>query len=77
MNAYISDRVARDHADQLMADAALARRIRAVRNERRTASRSTKTAARAHPTSRARAALTSVVTRPYAAVHSWLAAGLL
>ena len=73
MNAYISDRIARDHADQLLADAVIARRVRAVRNSRRAASQARKNAARAHPTSRARAA----VSRPISAVQAWLAAGLL
>ena len=77
MNAYITDRIARDHVDQLLADAVIARRVRSVRKSRRAASRRTKTPARAHPTSRARAAVSSVITRPVAAFQSWLAAGLL
>jgi hypothetical protein len=37
MNAYIADRIARQHADALMADASLARRVRQVRRSRRAA----------------------------------------
>jgi hypothetical protein len=37
MNAYIADRIARQHADALMADASLARRVRKVRRSRRAA----------------------------------------
>ena len=75
MNAYISDRIAREHVDQLLADAVIARRVRDVRKSRRAAG--TKTPARAHPTSKARAAVSHAVTRPFAAVQNWLAAGLL
>jgi hypothetical protein len=35
MNSYITDALAREHADQLMADAAAARRARRVRSARR------------------------------------------
>jgi hypothetical protein len=77
MNAYITDQIARDHLDHLLADAVIARRVRAVRQSRRAASRRTKTPARAHPTSRARAVVSNVVSRPVAAFQSWLAAGLL
>jgi hypothetical protein len=37
MNVYIADRIARQHADSLMADASLARRVRQVRQARRSA----------------------------------------
>lgn len=77
MNAYISDRIARDHADQLLADAVIARRVRAIRKARRAATQRTTASARVQPTSRTRAAVSHVVTRPYAAFQSWLAAGLL
>jgi hypothetical protein len=102
MNAYVADRIARDHTDQLLADAVIARRIRAARRQRvgrahginhaatttdhaattadhaaTAADSATTTAARARPTSRARAAVSRVVSRPYAAFHAWLTAGLL
>jgi hypothetical protein len=77
MNTYMSDRIARDHLDQLRSDAVIGRRLREIRKARRAASRSVRIPARAQPTSRARAVVSTVVTRPAAAVHAWLAAGLL
>jgi hypothetical protein len=73
MNAYVTDQLARDHANQMMADAALARRVRRVRASRRAAG---------HPTStdngaRSGTRVGHLVTGPYRAVHTWLAAGLL
>jgi hypothetical protein len=77
MNVYVADQMAREHADRMMADAALARRVHAARANRRQAKRVTMTVARGRPTSRARAAVSRAVTRPYSAFHAWLSAGLL
>jgi hypothetical protein len=70
MNAYISDQIAREHADRLMADAAAARRARRVRRARRAATRAVPTES---PADR------SPVWRrsPAAAFQAWLAAGQL
>jgi hypothetical protein len=43
MNSYITDALAREHADRLMADAAAARRVRRVRSARRAANRTVPT----------------------------------
>lgn len=78
MNAYVTDRIARDHLDQMLADAALARRVNQVRKSRRAARRAT-AAATSEPadvTARPRNA-SRILTRPYAAFHAWLTAGLL
>jgi hypothetical protein len=77
MNAYITDRAARDHVDRMMADALVWRSAKRARLARRAATASRKTAARARPSSKARAALSHVLTRPYAALSAWLSAGLL
>lgn len=70
MNVYISDRLAREHADRLMADAAAVRRARRVRQARRATGRTvpTESPADRSPAPRRRAV---------AAFHSWLAAGQL
>jgi 2-methylcitrate dehydratase PrpD len=71
MNAYMTDQIAREHADRLMADGAAARRLRRVRQSQRAAS----TVTRVHPT--AGPAPVPFVRHPVAAFWSWLAAGLL
>ena len=68
MNIYLADQIAREHADQMMADAALARRVRQLRTARH---------ARVHVTARPNARVRHLVSRPYRALHTWLAAGLL
>ncbi len=73
MNVYVSDQIARDHANQMMADAALARRLRRVRASRRAAGHPADTGTSARSGTR----VGHLVTRPYRAVHTWLAAGLL
>jgi hypothetical protein len=70
MNAYISDRIAREHADRLMADAAAARRARRVRSSRRAAGRAVPTES---PADRSPAPRRG----PGAAFQAWLAAGQL
>lgn len=71
MNIYLADQIAREHADRMMADAVLARRVRQVRASRR--ARSRVVAAQARPNTR----VGQLVSRPYRALHTWLAAGLL
>jgi hypothetical protein len=71
MNAYISDQIAREHADRLMADAAAARRARRVRSSRRAAGR------RAVPTESPADRSHALRRGPAAAFQSWLAAGQL
>jgi hypothetical protein len=73
MNIYLADQVAREHADRMMADAALARRVRQVRASRRVAGRPAADLAETRPAHR----VGHLVTRPYRALHTWLAAGLL
>jgi hypothetical protein len=70
MNAYITDQLAREHADRLMADAAAIRRARRVRHSRRAASRAvpTESPADRSPAPRRGAA---------AVFQSWLTAGQL
>jgi hypothetical protein len=70
MNAYISDRLAREHADRLMADAAAFRRARRVRQSRRAVRRAVPAES---PADRSPA----VRRGPAAAFHTWLAAGQL
>lgn len=69
MNAYISDTIAREHADRLMADAREARRARRVRAARR--------AAVVGKRRGGTAVHTSAVARPFVALHHWLVAGEL
>jgi hypothetical protein len=74
MNAYMADQIAREHADRLMADAAAARRARRAKKGRRSV------AARNHSRNAHRPETTAaahLVTRPFAAVRSWLVAGQL
>jgi hypothetical protein len=81
MNAYIADQIAREHADQMMSDAAAARRARRAAKARPAVT--TKT--RSHSTDRSRpaaaqpgtAAVAHIVTRPFTAVRTWLLAGQL
>jgi len=78
MNEYISDRMAREHADRLLTEAAAVRRSRLVRRSRRHAA----AAPAGRPASRPRrpavvGAAARSITRPFAAVGSWLAAGQL
>jgi hypothetical protein len=79
MNVYIADQIAREHADRLMADAALARRLRQARTSRR-GSRPVEhvSTAQTHGVARTgTAAAAHFMARPFAAVHSWLLAGHL
>jgi hypothetical protein len=75
MNAYMSDQIARDHVDSLLADGAAARRLRRIHQSRRAASTSTHT----HHANRSDAGPATVpfVRHPVAAFWSWLAAGVL
>ena len=70
MNAYITDTLAREHADRMMADAAAHRRARRVRAARRAVGHSvpTESPADRSPAPRRGAA---------AAFQSWLTAGQL
>jgi hypothetical protein len=81
MNTYISDSIARSHADQMMADAAAARRARRVRSARRAASRTSRheSVADRSPDTRVTGPLNAAhaIVRPFTAVHSWLLAGQL
>jgi hypothetical protein len=87
MTDYLSDRNVRDYTDRMLADSAAARQVRQVRRERRAARaqarRSVAVAAtarqstRSSRTARAGNATAHFVTRPFAAAHSWIAAGEL
>jgi len=70
MNPYITDTLAREHADRLMADAAAHRRARRARSAHKVTSRTGRTESRADrsPAPRRSAA---------AAFQSWLTAGQL
>jgi len=72
MNSYLTAELARDRVQTMLTDAAQGRRARSARRARRSAARAIGRAAPAgsanHP---------SLVTRPFAAVHAWFAAGLL
>ena len=81
MNGIFTDRLAREHADRLMADAAAIRRARRVRTSRRAAGR---TARFESPADRSPAAphqrpvaVAHAATRPFTAVRTWLVAGQL
>ena len=80
MNTYLADRIARDHAETLLAEAAEARRARQVRRGRR-ARRSARTAsstgAAASRAARSGAAVAHFVSRPFSAAQQWIAAGQL
>jgi hypothetical protein len=84
MNVYIADRIARQHADALMEDAAAARRVRQVRKSRRAARRTSSNegsaeqpAEQSRRTARAGTATAQFVARPFTVFHAWLAAGQL
>jgi hypothetical protein len=76
MYDYLVDRLARDHADALMADAAAARRTRRVRRERRAAQWTQEPSSDRSPASPHRGAV-KLAAHPVAVLHSWLAAGQL
>jgi hypothetical protein len=82
MNAYISDSIARQHADTMLANAAAARRLGRARkgSKARTAAPARTEAvgsASAPGRSRRGAAVAHVAAWPFSAAHSWLAAGQL
>lgn len=80
MNAYLADRIARDHTDTLLAEAAEARRARQARRSRRTrrsARTDTRSGTAASRASRSGAVVAHYVTRPFSAAHHWIAAGQL
>lgn len=80
MNTYISDSIARQHADSMLADAASARRLaraRKRRTGRNAASAKAASAASSPAVSSRSAAVAHVVAWPFSAAHSWLAAGEL
>lgn len=80
MNAYLADRLAQDHTDTLLADAATARLARQARKERRAATRSAarQRSGKAHrATARPAATAAHFVARPFVAVGAWIAAGQL
>jgi hypothetical protein len=81
MNAYISDQIAREHANRMMSDAAAARRARRAAKARRAAATTTRTASadRSRPAVArpGTAAAAQFVIRPFSAVRSWLVAGQL
>jgi hypothetical protein len=81
MNTYLADRIARDRADALAAEATRARRARAARQARRN-----RAAVRRVSTGDISAATTVAdstaghrpalrIARPFAAVHAWIACG--
>jgi hypothetical protein len=81
MNVYFTDRMAREHADRLMTDAAAIRRARRVRASRRAASRTGRSESPADRSPavphRRPVAAGHAVVRPFSAVHSWLVSGQL
>jgi hypothetical protein len=80
MNEYISDRMARERTDRMLAEAANSRRSRLVRRSRRNATAApARQAGTGRTTSPAHAgtATAHYVARPFAAFQSWLAAGQL
>lgn len=77
MNGYISDSIARDHVDSMLAAAAASRRAKAVRQERRSRRATAKRSADRRKHSATAASVGHAVTRPFVAVHSWYAAGEL
>jgi hypothetical protein len=81
MNPYYADRIAREHADALMADAVAARLARRVRRERRAAASSSagRGAVQAQRRAAARpgAAAVHFAAHPFVALGSWIAAGHL
>jgi hypothetical protein len=93
MNAYLADRIAREHADALMADAAAHRRARRARQERKERRAATRTgtvsmsglenprpqvgAPKANRWSNRAASAAHLAARPYTALHDWIAAGQL
>jgi hypothetical protein len=68
MNVYISDQLAREHTNRLLADAKAARRARRVRRARRAAGNAV---AAESPADRSHA----VHRGPAVALQSWLTAG--
>jgi hypothetical protein len=82
MNEYISDRMAREHTDRLLAEAATVRRNRLVRRSRRRTAGAPASIATTHGrrTTRPAHAGTAVAhfaASPFVAFQSWLAAGQL
>ncbi len=86
MNAYIADSIARQHADAMLADAAIARRLRRARKNAKTrhvassGTAASSASAEGAPTAgplRTGSAVASVIVRPFTAAHSWLLAGQL
>lgn len=81
MNAYISDALAREHTDALLADAAAGRRAKQARRSRRAASISTRNGATGPALRRAArsapASAAHFVTAPFVAFREWFAAGQL
>jgi len=71
MNPYISDTLAREHADRLMADAAAVRRARRARHARHARRASVRAVPAESPADR------SPRRGPAAAFQTWLAAGQL
>lgn len=79
MNVYLTDSLARDHAETMMATAAASHRAKLARQSRRRVESSRATAGLAqHRSPRGGAALVGhFARRPITAVHSWFAAGQL
>lgn len=78
MYDYLVDRLAREHADALMAEAAgtrRARQVRQVRRERKARSNGQSPADRSPATTQRTAV--KFAAHPVAVFHSWLAAGQL
>jgi hypothetical protein len=83
MNAYLADRMAREHVDALLTEASgayrarLARRSARARRARERANRRDGAANRVARDARTTPAVGHYVARPFAAVHAWFAAGQL
>ena len=67
MNSYFHEKLARERADALLADAAAGRLAREARQARRVAHRETGRPHAAH----------AVFTHPLATVHAWIVSGQL
>lgn len=81
MNGYITDSVARDHVDTLLAGAAASRRAKEARRARRARREAAKGETKANTANTARhgraASVGHAAARPFVAVQTWIAAGQL
>jgi hypothetical protein len=84
MNAYITDSLAREHTNTLLADAAANRRAKVARRNRRNASAASATSsqpaagrAHRHGLRSGTASAAHHLARPISSFQTWLAAGQL